>query len=86
MNKGLDLIQRQEVELIDGCPTGNVYIGLTQEELVELEKELKALKVIKKYFWLESFQDFIAFDGRLPKYKEEECDLLKEGLSKEVLS
>lgn len=38
MNKGLDLIQRQQIEVIDGCPTGNVYIGLTFEELAELEK------------------------------------------------
>lgn len=41
MSKGLDLIKRQEAELIDGYPTGNVYIGLAQGELNELEKELK---------------------------------------------
>ena len=41
MNKGLDLIQRQQIETIDGYPTGNVYIGLTVDELAELEKELK---------------------------------------------
>lgn len=48
MNKGLDLIQRQQPEIIDGYPTGNVYIGLTFEELAELEKELKALEIIKE--------------------------------------
>ena len=48
VTKGLDLIQRQQPELIDGYPTGNVYIGLTVEELAELEKELKALEIIKK--------------------------------------
>ncbi len=48
MNKGLDLIQRQQIEAIDGCPTGNVYVGLTFEELAELEKELKALTIIKE--------------------------------------
>lgn len=49
MNKGLDLVQRQQIEVIDGCPTGNVYIGLTFEELAELEKELKALEIIKEH-------------------------------------
>lgn len=48
VNKGLDLIQRQQPELIDGYPTGNVYIGLTVEELAELGKELKALEIIKE--------------------------------------
>ncbi len=48
MNKGLDLIQRQQIEVISGYPTGNVYIGLTSEELAELEKELKALEIIKR--------------------------------------
>ena len=43
-------------------------------------KELKALDVIKKYFWLEDFQDFIAFNGMLPKVLKEEYDLLKEVL------
>ena len=47
MNKGLDLIQRQQIETVDGHPTGNVYIGLTFEELAELEKELKALEIVK---------------------------------------
>lgn len=47
MNKGIDLIQRQQIEAIDGYPTGNVYVGLTFEELAELEKELKAIEIIK---------------------------------------
>lgn len=47
MNKGLDLIQRQQIETIDGYPTGNVYIGLTSEELEELEKELRVLEQYK---------------------------------------
>ena len=41
MNKGLDLIQRQQPEIIDGFPTGNIYIGVTKEELTELKNELK---------------------------------------------
>ena len=41
MTKGLDLIKRQQPEIIDGFPTGNNYIGVTKEELTELEKELK---------------------------------------------
>ena len=41
-------------------------------------KELKAFDIIRKYFWLEDFQDFIAFNGRLPKCLKEECDALKE--------
>ena len=48
MSKGLDLIQRQQIEAIDGCPTGNVYVGLTFEELAELEKELKDYSEIKE--------------------------------------
>lgn len=41
MSKGLDLIKRQQPEIIDGFPTGNFYIGLTKEELTELENELQ---------------------------------------------
>lgn len=48
MNKGLDLVQRQMIETIDGYPTGNVYIGLTTEELAELEEELKRYEDFKK--------------------------------------
>lgn len=48
MLKGLDLTQRQMIETIDGYPTGNVYIGLTSEELAELEKELKNYEDFKK--------------------------------------
>lgn len=49
MNKGLDLIQRQQIEIIDGYPTGNIYIGITKEELTELEQELKDYQEIKTY-------------------------------------
>ena len=45
-----------------------------------IKKELKALEIIKKYFWLEDFQDFISFNGCLPKSLKEEYDLLKEVL------
>ena len=48
MYKGLDLIKRQQPEIIDGFPTGNIYIGATKEELTELEKELKALEIIER--------------------------------------
>ena len=48
MNKGLDLIQRVDLEFIDGFPTGNLYVGVTEEEYEELEKELKALEIIKE--------------------------------------
>ena len=41
MTKGLDLIKRQQPEIIDGFPTGNIYIGVTKEELTELEDKLK---------------------------------------------
>ena len=40
MSKCLDLIKRQQLEIIDGYPTGNIYIGVTKEELTELENEL----------------------------------------------
>lgn len=48
MNKGLDLIQRTELQFIDGFPTGNLYIGVTEEEYDELEKELKVLEIINE--------------------------------------
>ena len=48
-----------------------------KQDVGYIEEELKALEIIKKYFWLEDFQDFIAFNGRLPKSLKEECDLLR---------
>lgn len=90
MNKGLDLIQRQRIEAIDGYPTGNVYVGLTFEELAELEKELKAFEIIKKKNV--NIKDLEEADG-LANYNmwyyrlnydyyltQEEFDLLKEAL------
>jgi hypothetical protein len=50
MSEGLDLIKRQQPEIIDGFPTGNIFIGVTKEELTELEKELEDLDTIKKIF------------------------------------
>ena len=84
MNKGLDLIQRRQAEVIDGYPTGNVYIGLTFEELAELEKELKALGLIKE-IWRISFFDEeqrITIDDcySMIYYNKEKYDLLKEVL------
>jgi len=64
MNKGLDLIQRQQIEIIDGYPTGNIFIGVTQEELIELEIELKEYeqyKVIEKEFGIDLIKIFTAF-------------------------
>lgn len=92
MNKGLDLIKRQQPEIIDGFPTGNIFIGVTKEELTELEKKLKAFEIIK-----EKQIDvlYIAmFPNSLEKYNkhvsfvhddewcltQEEYDLLKEVL------
>lgn len=49
MIKGLDLIKRQQPEIIDGFPTGNIFIGVTKEELTELEKELRVLETIRKH-------------------------------------
>lgn len=95
MNKGLDLIQRRQAEIIDGYPTGNVYIGLTFEELAELEKELKALEIIKELF---DFDFALRFPNNQPMIKitnkrngqywelpetTEICDLLKEVLWKD---
>ena len=45
-----------------------------------LAKIKQAFEIIKKYFWLDDFQDFVALNGRLPKSLKEECDLLKEVL------
>ena len=50
------------------------------EQFETIEKKLKALEIIKKYFWLKDFQDHITFDGRLPKSFKKEYDLLKEVL------
>lgn len=49
MNKGLYLIQRQQPEFINDFPTGNICIGVTKEELAELEKELTEHEEIKTY-------------------------------------
>lgn len=87
MNKGTDLIQRQQIEAIDGCPTGNVYVGLTFEELAELEKELKALEIIVRkevnIFWIKlCFGEFKGLEmyntGGRKTLTREEYDLLKE--------
>ena len=90
MSKGLDLIQRQQIEAIDGYPTGNVYVGLTFEELAELEKELKALEVIKEKPQTLMFvirtrnydNYYYQCGGRSIKtrYTKEEYELLKETL------
>lgn len=86
MSKGLDLIQRQQPEIIDGFPTGNIYIGVTEEELAELEEELKALEIIKtvcpNIFWVmrtytyEEYKKKCSDDALL----REEYDSLKEVL------
>ena len=94
MNKGLDLIQRQQPEFIDGYPTGNVYVGLTAEESAELEKELKALEIIKEkkvnvYMLLVCFEggglekyNYYLDTQYLPEYhlSQEQFDSLKEAL------
>ena len=72
-------------KLCENCPyntpdmDGDVC-SKCEESLNSLEKKLKAFEIIKEYFWLEDFQDFIAVNGRLPKCLEEECDALKEVL------
>ena len=96
MNKGLDLIQRQQPEIIDGYPTGNVYVGLTAEELAELEKELKALEIVKEkkvnvYMLLACLEsgglgleryNYYLDTQYLPEYhlSQEQFDSLKEAL------
>lgn len=86
MSKGLDLIMRQQPEIIDGFPTGNFYIGLTKEELTELEKELKAFEIIKKHPMFYLHDDlpqgtYRMYDGELYSHYDltkEEYDLLAE--------
>lgn len=92
MNKGTDLIQRQQIEIIDGYPTGNVYVGLASEELAELEKELKALEVIKKRVdiggdidirllkYSKSFEDYDWECYECDRLTKEEYDLLRDVL------
>ena len=40
-------IKRVENEIIDGYPTGNVYVGLTLEEYHQLEEDLDKLEQYK---------------------------------------
>ena len=87
-NKGLDLIARQQPEFIDGYPTGNIYIGVTKEELTELEKELKALEIIKEKRVnaailinsesLEEYNSTVGFYFLKNQLTQEEYDLLRE--------
>jgi len=68
MNKGLDLIQRQQIEIIDGYPTGNIFIGVTREELTELEIELKEheqYKAIEEELGIDLVKIFTAFKNNL---------------------
>ena len=58
MNEGIDLIKRQQPEIIDGFPTGNIFIGVTKEELTELEKELKDYQEIKEIAKRFNWDDF----------------------------
>lgn len=37
-------INRVELQIIDGYPTGNVYVGLTSEEYHQLEEDLDKLE------------------------------------------
>lgn len=80
MLKGLDLTQRQMIETIDGYPTGNVYIGLTSEELVELEEELKEYenfkRIMRDYDIKNLRQTCIVF--RMNKDGLKALDILKE--------
>lgn len=64
-------------ELID-------FFGITNlDELKDkICKESIVLEIIRRFFWVEDFQDFIAFNGRLPKSFKEEYDLLNELTSK----
>ena len=90
MNKGIDLIQRAQYELIDGYPTGNIYIGVTKDEYNELENELKVLEIIKnKKVDIELFNRVktckeynysVGFSRLNRDLTQEEYDLLKEVL------
>ena len=82
MSKGLDLIQRQQIEIIDA--TGNVCINLTFEEFTELEKELKALEILKKepyisinWYLKGTYEEYIDIIERV-KMTKNEWDLVKE--------
>lgn len=88
MTKGLDLIARQQLEIIDGFPTGNIFIGVTKEELTELEKELKALDIFKEHELADTLFSYLKGDKTpanwnwgLPKkmqLTQEKWDLLRE--------
>ena len=89
MLKGVDLIQRIQNELIEGYPTGNLYIGVTEEEYEELDKELKALEIVKEKkvnAWILAICNEVGvYNAAIPndimkRLTLEEFDLLKEVL------
>ena len=87
MNKGLDLIQRRQPEFINDFPTGNISIGVTEEELTELEQELKTLEIVKKFVWVENGEIHLGLyaDSEIILSEndfetQEEFELLKEVL------
>lgn len=48
MNESKDLIKRVQGEIIDGMPTGNLYIGVTQDEYKQLEKDLEEYEYLEQ--------------------------------------
>ncbi len=76
--KGLDLLERQQDEIIDGLPTGNVYVGLTPEELEELKKELETLEIIKSLHFVLEFNTSLN-EWTLYICNEELCMVVAKG-------
>lgn len=75
-----------EIALKKGIVIEKAFNALSKEHEIlmkELSKEIeknRPLEIIKNYFFVLDYQDFITLDGRLPKKCKEKCDLLKEAM------
>ena len=48
MEKEFEALSRTKSEIIDGFPTGNLWVGMTPEELETIKQALNELKAIKE--------------------------------------
>jgi len=71
-------IIKKELKRLEELDNG-AYVSVHINRYNELCDKEEALEIIKKHFWLQNFQDFVAIDGRLLK-SQKEYDLLKEVL------
>lgn len=68
-----------ETALINKSNLDNSLEILNIKTREDLYLMIKTLEIIRKYFFLENFQSFIAINGMLPNEYKEECDTLIKG-------